>query len=236
MTHRLPDHAHRRHAFTLLEVIVAMAMISTLMLVLYTSMTIAYRARKSAERTIAPARTTAVIADLISRDFENIQPVSTSEDFPQFFYGSPAGMSGSTFATVDFFALGGDGDIRSAGGEADNQPFSQGMREIYLSVRTDVQPPALVRSVKRNLLGTTSSNESEDEVLCTGVTAFSVQYWDGYAWTDAWDSDTNDTPLPVAVQINVQVQLPDGQMSRVNRIIPLACAANPATTDTTGGT
>lgn len=203
-------------------------MIATLSLALYTSLTIAFKAKKSAEAAVAPARTAAIIADLIGRDLENVQPLSRSEDYPQPFYGMPAGVSGGVSDTLEFYAIGSEGELHGPGGAGDELPFAQGMRKVYLGVRSDGETPLLVRGIERNLFPTTDS-PIEEEILCTGVRAFTIRYYDGYDWLEEWDSDSPDTPgLPQAVEINIEVQSPDGTISRVTRIIPIASAESPA--------
>lgn len=218
-----------RAGFTLWEVTISLAMVAALSLAMYSSLSIAYKARRSAERTITPARTAAIIADVVGRDLENIQPLSDSDDYPQRFYGMPAGVSGTVSDALEFYAVVSATDHQSPGGAGMGAPFAEGLAKVQLYVRDDVTPPVLVRGVTRNLFGTIEP-AVEEEVLCAGVTAFTIRYYDGYSWYDEWDTDAAEfeSILPQAVQIDLAVQAPDGMVSRVTKLIPVATAEAPS--------
>jgi hypothetical protein len=67
---------------------------------------------------------------------------------------------------------------------------------------------ALVRRVTANLLAPTTP-EPETEVLCRGIFAFSLRYFDGVEWLETWDSTMQDDQLPAAVEVTLQRRLPD---------------------------
>ena len=46
-------------------------------------------------------------------------------------------------------------------------------------------------------------NEAEEEVICRGIRALDVKYYDGYDWLDSWDSATQDNGLPLAVEVSI---------------------------------
>jgi hypothetical protein len=82
--------------------------------------------------------------------------------------------------------------------------------------------------VTRNLLAS-AQIQPEDEILCRGVRSFALQYFDGSYWQTEWDSTAVGDVLPLAVQIQLELEPAagpdsDGLPNRIVRIIPLACA------------
>jgi len=232
----------RTRGFTLLELMLAMTLVAIVSLSLYASLRVAFKAKQSAEAAVAPVRGGAIAADLVCKDLESVPPPTGILAGP-FIGTSQAGAgAGSELDVLDFYSVGED-----ATPAQQTLPMQEGMRHIELSVRTDVDPPVLVRRITRNLLSTTN-DDTEEEVLCRGVRSLAIRYFDGTNWYDDWDSTTADNTLPVAVQITLEIQadpsLPASQAqnqstSRVTRTIPLACGRSQDISDSdssTGGT
>jgi prepilin-type N-terminal cleavage/methylation domain-containing protein len=240
--------------FTLLELILALAMVSVLTLTLYAALMVTVRAKERAYAAVAPVRTTLLAADIIRQDLESVLPCK------QLLAGPFIGTSQGGADVLDFYCLGSDvgwhapptdQQAQQQGGNggmgqglglglapATDAPWSDGPRHVVLQLRTDLQPPSLVRSVTRNLLAPTAPTP-EDEILCRNVKSFTLRYFDGSVWQDSWDSTTLGDILPVAVEMTLETVMDDekpGQPAttyKVTRVFPLACA-QPAT-DTTGG-
>ena len=231
----------RRHrsGFTLLELILSLAMVAMLSLTLYVSMTVAFKARRSAEAAVAPARAVSIAADLIGRDLENVVPPTGLLSGP--FYGTIEGGAGGAgegeLAALEFHSVGSDGELIGPGGAGDNLPLVEGVRRVSLFVDSAAQPPVLVRRVTRNLLAATEE-QPEDEVVCRGVRNFAVRYYDGTTWTEDWDSTIVDNALPMAVLIELAIEVPSPNaatppsVARVTRLIPIATAQPLDTTGT----
>jgi hypothetical protein len=108
----------------------------------------------------------------------------------------------------------------------DDSPLAEGVRRVDLMLRSDVQPPALVRRVTRNLQPASTADYVE-EVLARDVTAFSLRYFDGGMWQESWDSTVVGDVLPMAVGVIVEVgdaAKPDTPPKRVSIVVPLSCA------------
>jgi hypothetical protein len=90
--------------------------------------------------------------------------------------------------------------------------MAEGIRKIQFLVRTDVQPPALVRRVIRNLKPTVEP-VAEEEIICRDVRSFSVKYFDGLAWQESWDSTTLGDVLPMSVAITLEVNDPTAKLA-----------------------
>lgn len=215
---------HNSNGFTLLELILAMAMVAALSLSLYSSLNIAYKAKRSTEAAARPIRAIAIAADMIGRDLEGVLPPTGT--FREPFLGFHEGAVGASLDRIEFSAI----TNESSGNEWD--PLAEGIHRIALYVRTDVNPPVLVRAVVRNLLSSVEPVPQE-EVLISGVRSFTVRYFDGEAWYEDWDStlilDLSDrNTLPRAVSIDLELEPPPGapetQTYRIMRVIPLPCS------------
>jgi general secretion pathway protein J len=218
-----------RRGFTLIELLLALAITVALAAVLYESISVAFRANRIAEAAVAPARTTSIVADLIGKDLENCVPQSAN--YPNAmagpFQGEQQGSGAGEMDTLDFYCVGDDG-------AASVQPLSEGMRHIELAVDTNANPPTLVRRVWRNLLSADQENPDE-EILCSGVRSFALQYFDGTQWQPDWDSTTlpATSSLPTAVQVTLLIDNasdPTLPPQTIQRTIQLACGT-PQTTD-----
>jgi type II secretion system protein J len=231
-----------QRAFTLIELVLAMALVSMLAASLYASMHIAYQAKRTAERAVAPVRSAAIAADLLSQDLQCALPPTGVLAGPFTGSASDGGSlpGGGEADVLDFYCVGEDCPPNQQ-----TQPMQEGIRHVELAVRTDVDPPVLVRRIDRNLLAS-QQQDPEEEILCRGVRLFQVRYYDGTTWYDEWDSTANNDSLPVAVQISLELQMDpaqsgsqqqdsgSGSVYRVTRVIQMSCVT-PDTTDTTTG-
>ena len=212
--------------FTLLELLLALAMAAMLALSLYTAMNVALRARTSAGASLEPTRAAMIAMDLIQQDFQSVPPPgdSAADAIPLRgpFYGEhlPAGEGDND--QVEFCSIGAD----AVGTDpVDAPPLAEGIRRIHLQVQTDGNGSALVRRVTRNLRPS-SEPQVEEEILCRNVRSFSLRYFDGVAWLEDWDSTTLEDNLPLAVAITLELgePTPDAPTKRVTRVVPLPCA------------
>ena len=133
---------------------------------------------------------------------------------------------------VDFYTLG-----RDEG--QDDVPTADGIRHVEFVVRSDVQPPVLVRRVTRNLMPTTNP-PVEEEIICRDVKSFSVRYFDGLTWQETWDSTAVGDVLPMMISVTLELNDPDAPAGAVasshkaTRVISMSCG-KPVDTLTSGG-
>jgi hypothetical protein len=217
-----------------------------LALTLYMALTVTMRTKDRALAAVAPVRTALLAADLVRQDLEAVLPCN------QLFSGAFVGTPQSGADILDFYCLGNDagwhqtpvveqGKIGGGGAAtgAVDVPWSEGPRHVVLSLRSDTQPPSLVRSVTRNLLAPTVP-APDDEILCRNVKSFTLEYLDTTGWLEQWDSTTVGDVLPMAVRMTMEVIIDDpkpGQQPtvyKVVRVFPLACSK--PTTDAQTGT
>lgn len=225
----------QRRAFTLLELMLALTVSAMLALSLYRSFGVCQKARQSAVAAVQPVRAATIAMDLICRDFESILPPTGL--LAGAFIGTRQLGSAGDADYVEFYCLGEDGGPQRL-------PMDEGVRRVELGLRTDVTPHALVRRITRNLLAR-AQTDPEEEILCRGVRSFSLRYFDGLTWMEEWDSTALGDVLPFAIEIRLDLGdgtalLNEPSPDRILRIVPLACAKWPETTDTgtssSGGT
>lgn len=204
----------RHHGFTLLEVLLATAISALIGVVLYSGMSIGFRARTTADNQTRAVQQAGVVLELIRQDLQSVVVPRGQLAGP--FIGHAMGTSGSEADSLQFHTLGRD---------ADDGPFSDGIRRVQFVLRTDVSPPVLVRRVERNLLSV-NPRPATEEVLARDVQAFAVRYYNGFTWSQEWDSSVRDDRLPLAVEVTIELNLPSpadaSRRYRVWQIIPLS--------------
>lgn len=211
----------RQSGFTLLEVVLAMAMVAMLALSLYASLRIGFKARQSAINAVKPMRAMQIAMDLVRQDLESALPPSGI--LAGAFYGEPLNENGGSADMVEFYCLG-ESLLR------DDPTTWGGIRKVNLGLITleNGKTKALVREVTTNLLSSIEQ-EAEQEILCRGVKSFAIRYFDGEAWQDMWDSSEMGDVLPKAVEVTIELE-PAGEAPttqtgyRMTRMFSLACA------------
>ena len=211
--------------FTLLELLVATAMMAVLAGSLYMSLQAAFRARKSAEAAVGQMRHAELAVDLLRADL--VAALAPKGILAGIFLGEDAvDAAGQPMdaLTLHCAADGGSADTEGAGD----------IRKVELSCRPAEEGEGLdlVRRVYRFLLAT-RIEEPPEEVLCRNVRLFDLKYHDGVDWQDSWDSTTHDNALPLAVQVTLELVGEDGKASArrgymATRVFQVPCAALPA--------
>jgi len=224
--------AVRRPAFTLVEVILAMAVMLLLAGSLYAAMHAGFRARARAETLLAPFDAASAALDAMDRDFQCAPP--------------PRGILAGVF-------VGTDGQDAASGEDADSVAFytrppasvdaAPGIVRVEYALRpADAgNDAALVRYVTVNLLAP-EVVEPAEEVLCPKAVSLNFRYYDGADWLDSWDSTTAGDSLPLAVEAVVGVAAAenaadagDSSIRRFARVTILPCRQAPSAGITVGG-
>ncbi len=181
-----------RRAFTLLELLLAIAVTAILAATVYASLMVATRTRDRAADAVGTDRALTLALDLIRRDLQSAPPPTGT--LAGAFIGSDDNTSDTVSFTTTNTYLPPDGRssdlinvnvalIEEAGG-GDGRSFT------------------LVREVATNLLSTTTT-QPQLQVLARGITGFDLAYSDGADWLDDWDSTQHDNTLPLAVKITL---------------------------------
>ncbi len=216
---------NRKAGFTLLEVILAMAMAATLVLTLHAGMNIALRARRQTAELTTAVRTATIAMEMLSHDLESVALPGDHLAGPFLVIADPGAA-----ASLDFFAVSTEPSAQP--GEA---PV-EGIHHVMLAVRPDPVPPALVRRTVENLLAPIEKAPRE-EILCRGVRSLTFSCYDGSDWKDSWDSSVEESSVPLAVRITLELDDPSSASGilAMTRIIPISVKAPPTATADAGG-
>ena len=240
----------KRHAFTLIELVLAMAASAVLLAAIYGVFSSAVHARDEAVNRTREARVRARAANVLRNDLRN------------------ALVSGGTLAA----AL--EGSAQSPGGgfpgylkfttttapDVEDVPNPDVQQVEYYIVTdksaVDQKAGMLVRAYTRNLLATTTEVATEEPLLA-GVESMEVAFYDGTEWQDSWQLSSSTatattattgttgtaastTTLPQAVRVRIQPSrknASDFPPPPLEVLVPWTTAAGiDATATTTGGT
>lgn len=229
---------HFRAGFTLLEVLLALGIMSIVAVALFSSLHVAFKSKRVAEATLEPVRAGETVMELIRADLEGALP--------------PRGVLAGAFTGRDWRGGGGanrdDDDVAfftTAHSPVNAVPFGE-IKHVQLTIVTlqSTGERALARRVTGNLLAP-ARVDPDDEILCRGVASFNLRYYDGRQWWNSWDSTAEKDSLPVAVEVTLELDLPmtssmsptsagadrradardgrDGSGARLTRIVQIPC-------------
>ncbi len=211
--------ATSRNAFTLLEMLVAMTLMSMLAASLYASLSIAFRGRRTMEEALEPTARAAAAFRMMRTDLESAT-VPTGLLAAEFVGEDAAGRDGQPEDDLLFHALARD----QCGGDPPSPILAV---EIALTPQGQADERALVRRVTANLLAP-EAQEPVEEVLCRRVSSFDVAYFDGTDWLESWDSTTAGNVLPLAVWITIGLETEDPEKDYVMAcVFALPCGSLP---------
>jgi prepilin-type N-terminal cleavage/methylation domain-containing protein len=234
-----------RGAFTLIELVVALAIVGILVGTLATSMFVSFRAKSSAEAAVEPGRTAGIAMELLREDLQNAVPPPPSSTNTSTGTTLTTGTTAAATTTVTLAGpFEGVDSQGNAGSDADDLVFystsngpqhENGNGEIKMIELTILTPPGtsdrvLVRRVTSNLLSTdTTAPTADNEVICRGVAGFNLRYYDGTQWQDSWDSTQLSDELPTAVEVTLTLDRPGNsgkpRLLKYVRVFPLSCSS-----------
>ena len=184
-------------AFTLLELIVAMALMDVIAVALYSSMYIAFKSKTKGDESIRPFQSVTPVFEYMRTDL--CSAMRPDGILAGTFTGeSNSGQEDLNEDTLSFYTCSyrpGEDDIAS------------NIVNIAYGLDTDArqQQVVLKRYVKTNLLAP-STSDPQEEVLCRDIQGLEFQYYDGSAWLDEWDSSVESSQLPWAVQVTLTIE------------------------------
>ena len=213
----------RRAGFTLLELIVAMAIVAITAAALVASLRIALKARESSEQAAAGGRTSELVMEFLRDDLQCALPPRGT--FATGFAGTHAQDDRGHDADDLVFFTTAPSPLHAEGANGEIKQIELTMRRLDNTSNDHV----LVRRAWNNLLAPQQENPDE-EVLCRHVDSLNIAYFDGNAWTDSWDSSTQSpASLPMAARVTLTLESgrlnPDGSpvLVRYTRIFQLPC-------------
>lgn len=181
---------HRARAFTLIELLLAVAVTAILATTVYASLMIATKARDEATKTVGVNRELLLALDLVRRDLQFVPPPTGT--LAGGFLGEDDNRADTiTFTTTNTFL-------------PPNDRLSD-LINVELVLTEDTENTGsymLVRNVTTNLLAP-STTQPQTQVLARGLTGWDVSYSDGTDWVDDWDSTQQNDTLPLAVRVTL---------------------------------
>ncbi|MHC4220865.1 MAG: type II secretion system protein GspJ [Planctomycetota bacterium] len=191
---------NNKNAFTLLELLVAMALMNVLAATLYASLYIGFKARRNSNEAIEPVRAAQIAFEQIKKDILSALPAT----------GVLAGEFLGTDGPSD---IGGDSLLFYCSSHTPTEEERAcDIREVELTLTTDEEfiesdKYVLVRRITTNLLSPRTIEPAE-EILCRNVVSLNFRYFDGFEWLDEWDSTANRDALPEAVEVTLEIEKP----------------------------
>ncbi|MEM9414506.1 MAG: type II secretion system protein GspJ [Planctomycetota bacterium] len=195
----------RSGGFTLLEMILAVAVTAIISVSMFMSLHVAFDTREKADDQLAGRHTARVVMDRVALDLEGV--LKPTGLIAGEFVGTDTTMGADRHADTIAF-------VTSAIALPTDDALAD-MRGVELTLAPDPNDPGthlLVRLVTDNLLASTTPDPAP-QVLARGVVSFNARYFDGGDWLDAWKSIEQDDTLPAAIEITLtirpQIQDPD---------------------------
>jgi len=216
--HRAIDRFLR--AFTLIEVLLAMAMVAVVLSAMSAVFYSALHLRDKVSSTLDDSLPLHQATAILRRDLLNAVPPGgvLAGDFR-------TGTAGNGFvappnSSLEFYT--------STGVIDDNTPWGDIQKVTYQLRnpvdRTGTTGKDLIRSVSRQLLSTLAE-EPNDRRLMGNVENLEFSCHDGIDWRNSWDTSLGNSSLPTAVRVRIQLATPNALNPRDQQppeiIVPL---------------
>jgi general secretion pathway protein J len=220
-----------RAGFTLMEVVLAVAVAAVALIAVNSVFFGALRLRNAATRSLESSLSLQRALGIIERDLANLVP--------------PGGAIGGTLQSrSDFGALRGQlsPDFFTASARLEEDyPWGEAQRVSYVLIEPATNNAVgmdLYRAVTRNVLAI-GTQDPEYEWLLSGVEDLRFEFHDGNQWLAEWDSTTAETPLPAAIRVELQLAAVRGRElpMPIQLVVPLFVdgKTNSAESATAGG-
>ena len=229
------------HAFTLLEVLIALLILAMVMGVVHSIFYGALQLRNKTDQSFDDAIPLQHALAMIKRDLVNLTvPGGTLTGTFQ-----TTATTGSMTSTSHSGQQAGPTFYTASGVVSDVSTWSEIQKvAYYLTPATNGGAGMeLIRSVTRNLLPM-MQDEYSDQHLLGGVENLTFQYFNGSAWVDTWDSTTTSTtssttntlPQGIRVQLTLAVEAGKSASAPIELVVPVSVQTSTnATATTTGG-
>jgi type II secretion system protein J len=193
------------HAFTLIEMILAIGVAAMVLIAVNTALFASLRLRDATQNVVDAAAPVDQTVSFIRRDLQcMVTPTNgTSKVLSGSFRAgniSSAGVAESV--AVEMFT--------ATGALSANSPWADIQRVTYeLKQPNDRNAVGrdLYRSVVRNLL-TLTTPDVQDQLMLSGVQDIKFTCFDGAVWQETWDTTgltSTETNLPLAVRVDIQL-------------------------------
>ena len=188
-------------AFTLIEVILAVAIFAIVLAAINSVFYGALRLRNRTTQSLEKSLPLQQVITILKHDLQGIVPPG----------GTLSGSLKSGVATSGTEANATE-IYTDTGLIDDTLPWSS-VQKVSYALRAPTMPSVrggkdLVRLVTRNLLPT-AQEDVEEQWLMENVEQLQFSFYDGSAWKNNWDSTTEQSVLPKAIKVEIDLADPD---------------------------
>ena len=191
-------------AFTLIEVLLAVGIFAIVLFAINTVFFSALKLERATSRVVDARLPLNQAFAMLQRDLQGaVPPMTNSYLLPRNFTtggGRSGGLGSSQEGSLEFFT--------TTGTLSDESPWSDLQKVRYELVpaahRATAKGQDLVRVITRNILATTTEEESE-QLLVSDVESVEFQCYNGTDWRTTWDTSAGDVGLPQAVRVRIQL-------------------------------
>jgi type II secretion system protein J len=208
---RISDFGFRHRAFTLIEILMAVAVFAIVLLAIHGVFYGAVRLRNKTTETLERAVPLQQTLAIIKRDLANVVvpggtlfgELQTTPTTTNLQSQASQGLSGFNSASMKGLIVS-PAFCTAARMIDDNSPWGEVERVLYYLTESTNRTVGkdLVRSVTRNLLPTLQ-DQPEDQRLLSGVQDVAFSFYDGTAWQEMWDSTQQPAKLPQAIKVEL---------------------------------
>jgi len=198
-----PHHGRfiRCDGFTLLEVMLAMAVCAIALAAINGMFFSALRLRDTTLRAVDESQPAQLALSTIRRDLASaMSPTTNGYMTGDFRVGDITSMGLNQNVSIEMYT--------TTGALRDDEPWGEVQRVTYelrpSTGAVGVRGQDLVRSVTRDLLATITP-VPEDQWMLGHVQNLTFDCYDGTQWRNTWDTTSGDTNLPIAVRVTIQL-------------------------------
>ena len=219
----------RAPAFTLIELLMALAISATLLAAIYGVFSRAIHLRDNATHRTRDVRVRAHAAGIIRNDLRNA--LVSGGALAATLEGSAQSHGGGFPGYLKFTA--------TTAKDVDDQLGGDVQQIEYYIARdaeaADQKAGVLVRTINRDILNTTQQALPEERVLA-GVESMDVSFYSGTEWKTSWEVTTDSKTLPEAVRVTIQPSADgDGHMPAPIEVLVPWTTQSAIEAATTGG-
>lgn len=221
----------RAHAFTLIELLMALAACAVILAAVFGVLSRAIHLRDNAMHRTREVRVHAHAAAMIRNDLRNA--LVSGGTLAATLEGSQQSQGSGFPGYLKFTA--------TTAKDVDDQ-FGGDVQEIEYYITRDDQAEeqkagVLVRTINRNILDTTKQDLPEERVLA-GVESMDVSFYSANEWETSWELTETEKTLPEAVRVSIQpVADKDGiKPALIEVLVPWTTQPAIETTTSTTGT
>lgn len=187
-----------RRAFTLIEMVMALAGCAVILAAIYSIFSRAVHLRDDAMARTREARVRAHAASVLRNDLRNAR--ISGGTLAATLEGSPSGQSSSFPGYLKFTTTTTPDDLDLPSSDLQEVEYYVTLDPAATGQKTGL----LVRTVDRDLLATVRQTPAEEPLL-SGVQAMEVAFFDGESWQESWTYSEEDKTIPEAVRVRLKM-------------------------------